>query len=381
MKTKLLPPRLGRQVLARPRLVARMKSYLDGPATIVCANAGCGKTTLVADFVPSCRIPFVWYQIDPSDEDLGIFFGYLVYGLRRLYPDFGQAVLSFIRETEDLSSQADQLADVFVNEVTEQIEQKTILVMDDFHHADNSTAIGRAVDRLVQYLPDVLHIILLTRTMPNLSVSRLRSKGLVGIIDRQDLLFMPEEVNELFVETFQRALPADLITQFYEKTEGWITGLQLIQQSIERVSDHDPTLIGRAEAASAFQQSEIDIFDYFAAEVLEGEPPEMRLTLARLSMFERISPEVCESIFGAADYRNKLRTLARRNVFVTHIYASDSDEEYRLHPLFRSFLRRWIANEIGGDEVKLLHRKCADHFASVSQWDLAVHHYSEGSAT
>jgi ATP/maltotriose-dependent transcriptional regulator MalT/DNA-binding SARP family transcriptional activator len=381
LKTKLLPPRIGRQVLPRPRLMARMKSYLDGPATIVCANAGCGKTTLVADFVPSCRIPFVWYQIDPSDEDLGVFFGYLVYGLRRLYPDFGQAVLGFIGETEDLSSQADQLADVFVNEVSEQIEQKTILVMDDFHHADKSTAIGMAVDRLVQYLPDVLHIILMSRTMPNLSVSRLRSKGLVGIIDRQDLLFVPEEVNKLFVETFQRALPPDLITQFYEKTEGWITGLQLIQQSIERVSDHDPTLIGKAEAVSALQQSEIDIFDYFADEVLQGEPPETRLMLARLSMFERISPELCEAIFGAGDYRSKLRTLARQNVFVTHTYASGVEEEYRLHPLFRSFLRRWLSSEMGAEEVKQLHRKCADYFATVSQWDLAVHHYSEASAT
>ena len=368
-------------MLPRPRLVARMKSYLDGPATIVCANAGCGKTTLVAEFVPSCHIPFVWYQIDPSDEDLGVFFGYLVYGLRRLYPEFGQAVLGFMRETEDLSSQADQLADVFVTEVSEQIEQKTILVMDDFHHADKSTPIGIAVDRLVQYLPDVLHIILMSRTMPNLSVSRLRSKGLVGIIERQDLLFAPEEVSKLFVETFRRTLPPDLITQFYEKTEGWITGLQLIQQSIERATDHDPALISKAEAVSALQQSEIDIFDYFAEEVLQSEPVETRLTLARLSMFERISPEVCEAIFGATDYRTRLRELARQNVFVTHTYASGTEEEYRLHPLFRSFLRRWLSNEMGSDEIKQLHRQCADYFASVLQWDLAVHHYSEASAT
>ena len=117
-----------------------------------------------------------------------------------------------------------------------------------------------AVDRLVQYLPDVLHIILMSRTMPNLSVSRLRSKGLVGMIDRQDLLFEPEEVNKLFEETFQRALPPDVITQFYEKTEGWITGLQLIQQSIERVTRPGSDLISKAEAVSALQQSEIDIF-------------------------------------------------------------------------------------------------------------------------
>ena len=381
LKTKLLPPRIGRQVLSRPRLRARMESYLDGPATIVCANAGSGKTTLVAEFVPSCNVPFVWYQIDPSDEDLGFFFGYLVYGLQRLYPDFGQAVLGFITATEDLSSQADQLADVFLTEVSEQIEQKTVLVLDDFHHVDKSTAIGIAVDRLVQYLPDVLHIILVSRTMPNLSVSRLRSKGLVGIIDRQDLLFAPDEVNTLFQETFHRTLAPDVINQFYEKTEGWITGLQLIQQSLERASDQDPTLGSKAEAVSALQQTEVDIFDYFAEEVLKNETPETRLTLARLSMFERISPDQCEAIFGGGDYRTALRELANQNVFVTRTYAQGSEEEYRIHPLFRNFLRRWLSSEMGAESVKQLHRQFADYFAEISQWDLAVQHYSEASAT
>jgi ATP/maltotriose-dependent transcriptional regulator MalT len=98
-------------------------------------------------------------------------------------------------------------------------------------------------------------------------------------------------------------------------------------------------------------------------------------------MFERISPDVCDAIFGGADYRNRLRALARQNVFVTHTYASGSEEEYRLHPLFRSFLRRWLSSAMGSEAVEQLHRQCADYFAGVSQWDLAVHHYSEASAT
>ncbi|HTG16177.1 MAG TPA: hypothetical protein VK747_13085, partial [Blastocatellia bacterium] len=314
LKTKLLPPRLGRQVLPRPRLVERMSSYLDGPATIVCANAGCGKTTLVADFVNSCRLPSVWYQIDASDQDLGVFFGYLAYTLRRIHPGFGPAVLGLIQETEDLASKAEQLADVFVNEVGEEIEEKTILVMDDFHNVDKSTAILTAVDRLMRYVPDVLHIIMTSRTMPNLSMSRFRSKGLVGVIDRQDLLFKPEEVHQLFVETFGWPLPPDLINKFYEKTEGWITALQLIQQSLERQSSDDQMLIGKAQAVSALQQSKTDIFDYFAEEVLQAEAPETRLTLGYISLFERISPEVCEAVFGEAGHRDKLRALARANV-------------------------------------------------------------------
>ena len=103
LKTKLLPPRLGRRVLARPRLVERIRGFLDQPATIVCADAGCGKTTLVTEFARSLGLPFVWYQIDPTDVDLAVFFGYLAYGIRALHPNFGQVFLRFISETEDLT--------------------------------------------------------------------------------------------------------------------------------------------------------------------------------------------------------------------------------------------------------------------------------------
>src|SRR5215211_2805706 len=237
LRTKLLPPRLGRRVLARPRLSSRMKSFLDQPATIVCANAGCGKTTLVTDFVRSSSLPFVWYQIDPSDLDLAVFFGYLVYGLRTLKPDLGQVTLGFISDTENLSSKTDQLVDVFVNEVSEQVEEKTIVVLDDYHHVDSSESIASAIDRLVQYLPDVLHIIITSRSMPNLSVMRLRSKGLIGVLSRQDLLFTQGEVEKLFAETFGQPLAPDQVNQFHQKTDGWVTALQLIQQAFDRASD------------------------------------------------------------------------------------------------------------------------------------------------
>jgi ATP/maltotriose-dependent transcriptional regulator MalT/DNA-binding SARP family transcriptional activator len=385
LRTKLLPPRLGRRVLARPRLLDRLRSFLDRPATIVSANAGCGKTTLVTDFVRSSGLPFVWYQIDPSDLDLAVFFGYLVYGLRNLRTDFGHVTLGFISETEDLASKTDQLVDVFINEVAEQVEQKTIIVLDDYHQVDSSQPIAAAVDRLLQYLPDVLHILITSRSMPNLSVTRLRSKGLVGVLDRQDLLFTEVEVKLLFAETFGRPLPPDLINQFHEKTDGWVTALQLIQQSLDRINGYDHQKAedagrDRGWLSTAFQQSELDIFDYFAEEVLEFETPETRQMLGQLSLLERIDPAICHAALGITDCADRLRALARRNVFISHTYASGAEEEYRLHPLFRNFLSRWLVSQLGIEEVKGLHRACALYFVGSAQWDLAVHHYTEAGA-
>ncbi len=313
LKTKLLPPRLGGRVLGRPRLLERMRRMVDLPATIVCANAGCGKTTLVNEFVRACGLPFVWQQIDGSDIDLAVFFSYLVYGIKRLRPEFGELVLGYIRESEELGSKAEQLADIFINEVAEDIEEKMIIVLDDYHHVDKANAIAAALDRVLQYLPDVLHIVITTRNMPNLSISRLKSKGMVGIIDRQDLLFTEQEVAQLFRETFARPLPDDLVSQFHSKTEGWVTALQLIQQSLDRVRPEQsaqsaPRDSGAqaeeapsgSELAVILQQSEVDIFDYFAAEVLHAEDTATRLMLGRASLLERIEPAILAAVFGDA---------------------------------------------------------------------------------
>jgi ATP/maltotriose-dependent transcriptional regulator MalT len=199
-------------------------------------------------------------------------------------------------------------------------------------------------------------------------------------------LFTQEEVEQLFTETFGRPLPPEQVNQFHEKTDGWVTALQLIQQSLDRAGDlgreKSPAIgdVERSWITAALQQSELDIFDYFAEEVLELEPPETRLMLAHLSLLERIDPVICETALGITGCRDRLYALARRNVFISYTYASGAEQEYRLHPLFRSFLNRWMTSALGAEEVKRVHSKCADYFVTVEQWDLAVHHYTEAAA-
>ena len=50
LRTKLLAPRPAPELLFRARLIERLRVNLSLPMTLVTANAGSGKTTLVADF-------------------------------------------------------------------------------------------------------------------------------------------------------------------------------------------------------------------------------------------------------------------------------------------------------------------------------------------
>ena len=55
LTTKLLVPPLRPSLVARPQLLAQLNQGLNHTLTLVCAPAGYGKTTLLAEWIRDCR--------------------------------------------------------------------------------------------------------------------------------------------------------------------------------------------------------------------------------------------------------------------------------------------------------------------------------------
>ncbi|MBV9211486.1 MAG: hypothetical protein JOZ52_12685, partial [Acidobacteria bacterium] len=219
LRTKLLPPRPAPELLSRPRLTERLLANLAHPVTLVAANAGSGKTTLVADFVRQHARQFVWYQLDHTDSDPSVFLGYITYGIKQAVPGFGEVMFSYLQESaNELARQPERAVDVLLNEVLEQVEQQMILVLDDYHHLGTETPVHRVVDRLLAYLPDVLHVIIISRDVPPLALARLRSQASLSIIDRAELLFTDQETQELFRQVFDLELTPEQLSEYRERT-------------------------------------------------------------------------------------------------------------------------------------------------------------------
>ncbi len=372
LRTKLLAPRPAPELLFRERLVERLRANLSLPVTLVTANAGSGKTTLVAEFLRKQERPYVWYQLDHTDSDPAVFLGYLAHGIQQRVKNFGEAIFAYLQANE-LLQQPERAADVILNEILERVEQQLIIVLDDYHHLGADTPVHAVVDRLITYLPDVIHVIIVSRDVPPLNLARLRSQDSLSIIDRTDLLFTAEETQELFRKVFGLALTPEQLLEYGERTHGWITALQLVRQVAQRQtpgteSAKDPLLV--------LHQSERDIFEYFAEEVFSAEPPDTQHYLCRIALLDRIEVETCSRLYPEVISAAVLSQLVRGNVFMT--VASDArGEEYRLHPLFQSFLRRRLRTEIGRAGVAAEHVRCANHFLANGNWDQAVRHLLE----
>src|SRR6266436_2002043 len=91
-----------RRRCCRARLIERLHANLRLPVTLVTANAGSGKTTLVADFLRKQERPFVWYQLDRTDADPSAFLGYLTYGIQQRVEGFGETIFAFLQQAHEL---------------------------------------------------------------------------------------------------------------------------------------------------------------------------------------------------------------------------------------------------------------------------------------
>ena len=69
LATKTTVPRLREGRVARPRLVQRLRAATVREFVLVCAPAGFGKSTLLAEWVRGDRRPVAWLSLDEGDND------------------------------------------------------------------------------------------------------------------------------------------------------------------------------------------------------------------------------------------------------------------------------------------------------------------------
>jgi len=363
--SKLQPPDLSANLIRRNRLIERFHNNLALSATFVCAGPGWGKTTIAAEFLNSSAIPSVWYGLDPSDADIAVFFRYLVRAIQRVAPDFGHNTLDLLGS--GARSSFDQLADLFLYELSEATEREFVVVLDNVHQIFGADWSAPILYRILQLLPRGIHFILLARVAPGFTFSRLRSKQTLDQIDDRGLAFTRSEARELFQGTFDDPDPIDKLLGW---TQGWVAGLQIIRRALAS----DPSL-RQQEIEEIITQSQTEIFEYFAKRVWDAEPHRIREFLIRSSLPEHLTHEVLNEALGLNVTSEQLQATLRENVFLSRL-AGETDT-YTYHPLFRDFLRKQLKAEVTDEQFNDIHTRLGHYYALREDWGLALHHFFE----
>jgi LuxR family maltose regulon positive regulatory protein len=326
LKTKLIPPILKESVILRPRLVSLLKNNFNKKLIHVVADAGYGKTTLLTQFINELKIPYIWYQIDKSDQEIDIFIHYLIEGTRRYFPEFGKRTLSVLNHTTGREINLEVLIGTFINELLEVSEQKLLFFFDDLQEIYGFQQVISGLKYLLNNIPPHVSIIIATRGNPPFSLDRLHFKNEILHIDQEDLKFSKGEIKSLCKQVGGFNPNSAELNELQGDSEGWITALQFLIHSFRQKSifaKNRKSLLNRLD-------------DYFENEVFSSLKENFRLFLTATSVFEYLSPEACNHLMSRDDSEQILKGLQEKHLFVSAY--EDVQPSYRYHHLFRNFL-------------------------------------------
>jgi LuxR family maltose regulon positive regulatory protein len=366
---KVQAPPLRDETLARDRLLDWLSIKIHRRVVLLVAEAGYGKTTLLADFSRRTRVRMLWFRLDRGDRDWVGFLAYLVAAVRIHVPDFGIATQGLLRETATSAPPLDTVLDTFLRELNGVPGEASALVFDDFHLVDDSPEVRHIIRELLARGPDRMSFVFASRREPPIRLARLRAQGEVAELHTDDLRFDATETERLFRDTYALKIEPAMLAELSRRTEGWAASLQLVRAAL---NDRDPAQV-RA-FISSLSGAEGHLYDYLAEEVIGDLPDDLQQFLMRTSLLDTVdlvlgpiaagvSPEEARALINAAEYGGLLARGSQAGTLVG-----------RAHPLVREFLQARLLRSIKRAGVVALHRAIA-LAAEPIDWQIATQNY------
>ena len=176
LSTRLALPRPHQSLVPRETLLARLDEGLEHKLTLVSAPAGFGKTTLASEWIATrgeLRNPpsVAWVSLDAGDNDPVRFWRYVITACRVFDAAIGTSALELLRTSRRLPLEA--VLTMFINDLA-RVERDCVLALEDYH-VITLPQIQETVAYLIDHLPVRLHMMILTRSDPQLPLARWRA--------------------------------------------------------------------------------------------------------------------------------------------------------------------------------------------------------------
>jgi ATP/maltotriose-dependent transcriptional regulator MalT/DNA-binding SARP family transcriptional activator len=366
---KIQRPSLADETLPRDRLLDHLADKSGHRVVYVIAEAGFGKTTLVADYLRRSQLRAFWYRLDEEETDGLVFLRYLVAACRAVDLRLLARSAALLSESTLRPIRQDEVLEAVLAESDALGEIPSALVLDDFHAVESVPAVASIVERLIARAPAGLQLVVASRRTPGLSVAVLRARGQLAELDREELRFDESETDRLFRDCYHHALEPDVLHDLQQRTDGWAASLQLVRTAVEGRSP------GQVRAfVNSMSGSEGHLYDYLAEEVVGELRPELREFLVATALLEDVEPETAAVASGLSP------VLARRLLGEAEhlgLVSKDGDQRtvWRSHPLVREFLLAQLEAQVGESGVADMHRRLATVMEPHS-WRLAARHWA-----
>ncbi len=353
-KTKIIVPNRRPELLSRARLLESLKKHLENKLVLLSASAGYGKTSLLIDLAHNVNMPVCWLSLDVLDRDPQRFISYLVASFEQRFPGVGESSQNLLSNLKSIETESESLLVTLTNDLYERVEEDYLLIIDDFHLLDDVPVISSLINRFLQLVDENCHLIISSRTLPELDdVTLMVAREQVTGLNHIELAFQPREIQALYAQNHHEHLSDERASEIVGKTGGWITGMVLSK-------------------SPGMQVSGADMFAYLGRQVLDQLPQHIREFLLRTSLPEEFNAEFCEIVLSPfhAESQNWLDLMAwimDKNLFVLPL---EDGRWLRYHPLFREFLQTRLKRE-RPQEIQPMLERMVKAYEAVGEWEKA----------
>ncbi len=350
----LHPPRTLAPRIARPFLETMLLEGLERQIVVVRAPAGYGKTALLSATYDlagrhaarsggkpaTAFVHKAWISLAPRHGDVSAFAEDLLTALGA--PGAAPA--------------AGSLDAAFSSIVAR--NGRTVLFLDNLDSV-RSDQLDAYLNALVNDAPDKLRIVCASRSRPQLSLVRLRLRGLLTEIGPAHLAFTADEMRRVLGIS---RLEAGVVAQ---STQGWPALVGLIAEVLksEGGADRNRTLAGWHPG----------VFEFVEETVLRDMPAPVRELLRRTAIVEDFSVDLASTLGNRAFDTAEIKLLGELEPVVTRSQIGQG--WYRLHPVVRTYLLAVPPMPEG--ERRTNHASAARWFAEHDFLEQAVEHATQ----
>ena len=315
---------LSTGLLARPRLLSRLEEAFRRRLTLIIADAGYGKSSLLQSALEGRSA--AWVTLDVADSRPGRLAVRVLEAFRAAGIDPGSDTSGPPRTDEPGSN---EIVAGWLSERIHSAPRDLVLVLDDVHFLEQGSAGSELVEALLRQAP--VNLAVASRDELPFRVQRLRGRGEVAELDATDLAFDMDEVAALL----RQELGDDdqrLVSTLLRATGGWPAALRLAVESLRTLPPQD-----RVAAARSVGEAPGPVVDYLAEEVLarlgEGE----REALSVLATVGWFSTAMARAL-GIPEPLPIIASLERRGLIVRQ-----GPDRFALHTLIRPAVRQRLA--------------------------------------
>lgn len=390
---KISSPILSRAILHREVPVLKLREVIVRSPTdddegvpsyklvLLCAPAGYGKTTLLADFARHTHMSCCWYFLDSTDAEESNFLQTLILSLLHRFPGLAEALNPLLASAFSADAhhparmhQFEGVIDALVAVITSDISERFAIFLCNYHAINRSRGVNNLVNQLLYKLPAQCVLVIESRVVPDLDVAPLLAYDEIVGFDYHLLRFTSGDICNLASLQGMPPLTDKEATLLNTLFDGWIAGVllgtRLGNLRILRTRKDLYTL-------TSLPQMQIDkqkIFAYLVNEVFSHDM-EVYAFLKETAVLRQMIPELCNALLECNDAAARLQYLEQQGLFVTRS-GDDPQVVYTCHPLLRELLCDELRRQ-SFDRFVALHQQAIVLWASAHDYEQAIYHALE----